>query len=276
MNLKAFEDLTKKRQELLELLKALPDTMVHGVVGARGVAGSKVGREPDWNMGVELLAWRVPGSPVHHSQLYLSKRVTDAELKAFRDAIRPESLIAFRSKLCEEGPFGRAEAELSQVLEQPADEELQAILVAFQEPVEIVDAILGILTLNRKIDHFEGKARWSSREIEISIAPDNTGDASSVIETMKALLDNQEYWSKEAEESIVSQLLDIKNDNWLGEDESPLHEHAFIARTRLESITAYRDGEFELWYNDGDLFWGHAILVAASLAQGIRRVEIAG
>jgi hypothetical protein len=28
----------------------------------------------------------------------------------------------------------------------------------------------------------------------------------------------------------------------------------------LEAIQVLRDGEFEFWYDDGDLFWGHSII----------------
>jgi hypothetical protein len=29
------------------------------------------------------------------------------------------------------------------------------------------------------------------------------------------------------------------------------------------------DGAFEFWHNDGDLFWGHSILIVGSLEEGL-------
>src|ERR1700722_6846217 len=63
-------------------------------------------------------------------------------------------------------------------------------------------------------------------------------------------------------------LLALRNDAWSDEGEPPLESDEFKDRMRLESITVHPDGDFEYWYNDGDLFWGHAIHVSGSLAAG--------
>jgi hypothetical protein len=45
---------------------------------------------------------------------------------------------------------------------------------------------------------------------------------------------------------------------------------------KLESITVYPDDSFEFWHNDGDLFWGHSILVSGSLSEGPTDAEVPG
>mgnify|MGYP000913203637 FL=1 len=60
-------------------------------------------------------------------------------------------------------------------------------------------------------------------------------------------------------------LLDVKNSSWLEENELDLTENEFRKRLTLESITVMDLGDIEFWFNDGDLFWGHSILVSGNL-----------
>jgi hypothetical protein len=60
----------------------------------------------------------------------------------------------------------------------------------------------------------------------------------------------------------ASQLLELKNETWLKEDEVELSINEFISRMSIESISFDEEGEISIWYTDGDLFWGHSILVS--------------
>ena len=46
------------------------------------------------------------------------------------------------------------------------------------------------------------------------------------------------------------------------------HREQFIERLELDAVQISADGRFEFWFNDGDLFWGHAIHVTGSLDKG--------
>ena len=58
-----------------------------------------------------------------------------------------------------------------------------------------------------------------------------------------------------------SALLDLKNDVWREEDEAPLTATEFTAKLSLEGVDAFSDGTFEVYFDDGDLFWGHSVRV---------------
>ena len=45
---------------------------------------------------------------------------------------------------------------------------------------------------------------------------------------------------------------------------------------KLESVNAYPDGAFAFWYDDGDLFWGHAIQMTGNLKEGVTGVDTPG
>lgn len=271
-----FDDASTKRKELLRIFDTLNETTIYGVVGANGPSGGKVPPETHWSMHLKLIAWRIPGTPIREVPLSVTKLVTDTELKDLQAAIRPESVIAIRGKLCEQSPFGDSRAFLIDLLEPPSDAELDEILSEFRKPVEIADPILGKLSLNRAVGWFEGKANWLKHPIDISLIVDKKDDVSESLQTAKALLGEMKRWADQANSYAADMLLENKNDNWLDEGESPVTREEFIGRMRLESITTYPEGEFELWHNDGELFWGHSILVSGSLSKGITGVDTPG
>lgn len=59
----------------------------------------------------------------------------------------------------------------------------------------------------------------------------------------------------------ASQLLDLHNDTWLGDDEDEIDAASFAARMTPDALTVSPDGSVSAWFDDGDLFWGHSIHV---------------
>lgn len=167
-----FDIAAGKRKALLLAFKRLPDTTIYGVVGAGGPSASKMPRESCWSLHVRLIAWRVPGASVQRTPLSVTRQGTDAELKDWRAAIQPESVIAFRGKLCEQRPFGDPRALLIELLERPGDEDLEAILSDYTKPVGIDDPVLGMLSLNQSTGWFAGKNDWLGRQVDIAVVVD--------------------------------------------------------------------------------------------------------
>ena len=83
-------------------------------------------------------------------------------------------------------------------------------------------------------------------------------------------------WKENVDDFAVKKLLSLKNDVWLGEDESPLNADQFKSRMTLQSVSIYPDGEIEFWHDDGDLFWGHSIQISGSLGEGLTDADIPG
>lgn len=70
--------------------------------------------------------------------------------------------------------------------------------------------------------------------------------------------------NKVMEFAATDDLLKLKNEVWLEEDEDEITKEEFINRIVLENISIYSDGNFDVWYGDGDIFWGHAVKVNIS------------
>ena len=50
----------------------------------------------------------------------------------------------------------------------------------------------------------------------------------------------------------------------------------FMARMELDAVQMRETGAFEFWFNDGDMFWGHAIHVTGSLENGPEEAQMEG
>ncbi|RZK57401.1 MAG: DUF2262 domain-containing protein [Pedobacter sp.] len=78
------------------------------------------------------------------------------------------------------------------------------------------------------------------------------------------------------DEAIISKLLQLKNDSWLDEDQQPVTKEDFIKSMQLISIDFASNAAFDLYFDDGDLFYGHTIIVNVNSKREIKNASIAG
>ena len=96
-----------------------------------------------------------------------------------------------------------------------------------------------------------------------------------------AILSAQVNWIAEnrpvIEDKIVSELLELKNSTWLRNGEKPLSRRKFLSAITPTNITFYpQEGNCEMSFECGDLFWGHWIIVWISKDRQIEGVGIEG
>lgn len=81
---------------------------------------------------------------------------------------------------------------------------------------------------------------------------------------------------KKINNDIIRKLLPLKNESWLGENESKISANDFLNRIKLASILFFGDLNFELIYDDGNLFWKHHIIVDMNKDNKLINVDIQG
>ncbi|HEX8479116.1 MAG TPA: DUF2262 domain-containing protein [Telluria sp.] len=274
-----FDDAIQKRKQLQALYVTLPTVTLTGVVGPGGASGGRIPPEAQWSLNADLMAWRVGNGSIRETPLIVSKSVSDDELHVLQRAIQPDSIISFEAKLCESSPFGDARAELVQLLDAQAgaiDPVLERILANSIAPVEISDPVFGRLILNRRVGWFEGQVKWLGKTIDVALSAEGENDIRAAIQSAHAFLDSMLEWSQKINNLAVAELLDLKNECWLDEGEQDISKAEFLERMQPASFTVYPDGSFEFWHDDGELFWGHSILISGSLFNGVGNASIAG
>ncbi len=82
--------------------------------------------------------------------------------------------------------------------------------------------------------------------------------------------------------AMEKEMIELKNDLWLGEDEEtgeeepPITIEEFRQRISIEGITFYEDGSCDIYCNDDDLFFGHTIQISVNKHGVYKSANLAG
>jgi hypothetical protein len=160
------------------------------------------------------------------------------------------------------------------------DQELARLAVDLKTPVAHEDPDFGELALGRATDWFKAEVRWYRSTIELMVIRDESGSPESALAIARVLWSQPKAWTARVKHFAVQELLPLKNEDWLDEDEdegeAPLTPQQILRKLKLESIAVNPDGSFEFWFDDGNPFSGHMIQVGGTLSVGPKRAELAG
>lgn len=245
-----------------------------GVVSAGGVGG--VERHDGWHLVLYFDGWRRPHLPLRPGELRVEMAVSEDELSSRMAQINPYDILHVRARVAEH-PAGGTRARAEEIVSTTvSDAELEAHARELQKPVLHTDPCLGTFTLDRAVNWFCGDLLWSGQEVRLNLSMDGCDSIAQPLAIAAELWRPEADWNARIMAYAVENLLPLKNDVWLEEDEAELDTADFEGRMSLQTITVYADGSFEFWFDDGDLFWGHVIMVRGSLAGGLCDAGIHG
>ncbi|MFN6460867.1 MAG: DUF2262 domain-containing protein [Nostoc sp. DedVER02] len=125
---------------------------------------------------------------------------------------------------------------------------------------DIKDEILGYLRYNSELDWYESQLFFYETQLSISLSIDDNDNVESALNRASSVIPELKDYAKRAKEYAVEQLLNLKNETWLDEGEA-LTSEKFKSRMTLEALVFCPEGKVEFYYNDGNLFFGHYILI---------------
>ena len=278
----ARESERREAPEVPEELRALgqkflpEEFSILAVTGAGGFGGSRTQENGPWLAVLELTAWKEEDSeePAHREKAQLVAVADDRLMDYLRRRVRGDSVFQIMVRPSEDG-----KQFLMTELPQPEiDPEMKAILEEQKKPVSIWVPELGTFTLNRLVNWFEAEVEWLGQPARLDI--DREEDWDACVEQAKALMADQKGWDEKVRSFAADQLLEQAND-WArdaaeGEEPEEITREQFMERLELDAVQISADGRFEFWFNDGDLFWGHAIHVTGSLVKGPEMAQMEG
>jgi len=239
--------------------------VIQGVVSPSSQGGWP-GQNDDYKVHCfSFAAWRKLGEPIVKRQLTVLRPVVPGA--DYWDDFPKHSIQRISVLLSSDETRAVFEKALPV---DAADEELQMIAAELQEPVVFRTDLFGDLILDRSINWFEAETAWNGETIRVTFPVDDEDEAPDKIalKTAETLWSHQAEWKTRIETCAVKELLELKNDTWLHDGESAFTAEQFIATMTLTSISISSDGEFEFWYDDGDLFCGHVIMVSGNVTDG--------
>ncbi len=252
----------------------LEEWSILAVTGANGFGGEQ---DPDtglWTAEMGLTAWKEEDGdePARRGNFLLVALADDKLLSYLRRRVLRDSVVQVKVR-----PSEDFSTFLMLELPQPeTDGEMKAILEEQKKPVVRQAPGLGDFTLNRSLGWFEAEVDWMGQTARLDIDQEENWDP--CVEHAKALLAAQTDWDGKVRAFAAQALLDLAN-QWAQQDQSQeepeeITQEQFIERMELDAIQVDAAGGVEFWFNDGDLFWGHAIHVTGSLDKGPETAEM--
>ncbi|WP_102273108.1 DUF2262 domain-containing protein [Cytobacillus massiliigabonensis] len=251
-------------------------TEIAAVTGASGIGAGRGGGAKLWNASIPLIAWKnVLSNETKIEELRLEWQVNDEEWERSKDILKKNTIVRLLVRRSEHSMM------LVKVLEAAyKDDELEMILQDSLKPVFYMDKVLGEFELDKSVKTFEKKVLWAGEEGNLYFDWDaDESGMKAALETAYALFENQEEWNMKIRRYAAEELTELAND-WLQDNEEAeideITNKMFMDLMELNSISVYSDGDFNFFFFDGDMFWGHSIIVSGNIHGDLTSAEIAG
>lgn len=255
-----------------------------------GTSSSRWGENKLWQASVTVLAvvdvatgeltekkcnlnWQMTEAENDNGKLYDIKGETIYRL-------RVQESLPFLSFGNEEIPRGNS-LWVKAVQESDCSEaRLEQILAEFRKPVILQLDAGEELLLDKSIGLFSGEGHWNGEECLINMDVDEEGSvtAKDALETWKKLIADSQEWDDKARKFAAEEMTDNANDWALDADENAeeMTKEDFAKRLMISEVCVSTDGNFEIFYDDDDMFWGHVVIVSGNIETGIDDAYMAG
>ncbi|WP_313800360.1 DUF2262 domain-containing protein [Cytobacillus sp.] len=249
---------------------------IAAVTGASGIGAGRAGGAKLWNASIPLIAWKnVLSNETKLEELRLEWQVNDEEWEQSKNILKKDTVVRLLVRMAENSMM------LVKVLETAyKDDELEMILQDSLKPVFYIDEGLGEFKLDKSVKTFEKQISWAGEDGNLYFDWDEEENTmKAALETAYELFNNQNEWNMKIRRYAAEELTELAND-WLQDNEeaeiSEITKDMFMNLMELDSISVYPDGDFNLFFFDGDMFWGHSIIVSGNINGELTSAEIAG
>lgn len=157
-------------------------------------------------------------------------------------------------------------------------EELLNIQKEYRKPVIVEDQQLGTFSFNNDDSCFCGEVTWDNQNISVSMEVDKNDRYTweQAFEYLRFLFNNMQQKDQEFRRYAAEQLTELANDWLQDEEDDEITEDIFFNRINLVELSMDYNGDYSLYYNDDDMFWGHIIDIVGSIETGPTSASIAG
>ncbi|MBT0826700.1 DUF2262 domain-containing protein, partial [Campylobacter lari] len=150
---------------------------------------------------------------------------------------------------------------------------LKPILDKYVQPVYYKDEVLGIFELDKGLNTFINNINWvDKKKVEVAFNNDNIENS---IQILRKIFEDKKELDKKVKEYIASQLVEEANSYNEDADKKKINEKQFAKLLTFESISIKSNG-IDFYVDDGDVFWGHVIIVESDFDFNFKDVYIAG
>lgn len=175
---------------------------------------------------------------------------------------------------------------LTEVVERGVENlALSKLLDKYKEVVVIEDGDCGTFTLERHFNWFVGIVGWLGEDCHVTLECDeeNGTTADRALAQFKNIYANLKEWDQKFRAFASEKLTELAND-WQdegyddedGEALAAITEESFAGRIAISEFSIDAEGDYEVCYDDDDMFGNHVIIVSGSVDGGMEDAHIAG
>lgn len=230
---------------------------------------------PSWEADFMLQPWRINGGPIDPRTLRVILGNLDRDTaNGFFDSCPSGAVVQFRIAQLPDPQSADPELFAIGFDGEVADAELRDFVISAPVFPPYQHSRFGTFTRQHPHAPYAVPVRWAAHEISLRL----DGDFSQLPQAAghaEAMMDQALRWQADVTDCMHRDLYPLWNDVWR-DDQPVMGRDAWLARVRPTSLTVDGEGQFTVYFDDGDLFWGHAIEVSGSIAGGADRAGIVG
>lgn len=154
---------------------------------------------------------------------------------------------------------------------------LEKVLEDYQKPVIVEDETLGELKLDKEISFFCGSVDFDSAKVSVSVEVNAQKETTwkKNIERLSEVYRSLKEYDENARELISTKLYKLACQ--YNEDEDiEISKELMKETVKISEIVLEGRNTLSLYYEDNDIFGGHAIVVEGSTKSGLKKAYIAG
>lgn len=131
------------------------------------------------------------------------------------------------------------------------------------------------LVYDKEIECFDGTLEFADNKYDITLSDFEAIEEKQALELANKIGGWLEQHLRQVKEYAASKLVPLKNESWLFEGEQPISGSQFLDTIELEGINAFPEGNFEIYFDDHELFGNNIIVVDVSSAFEIANAYVA-
>lgn len=242
--------------------------------GLRAVSTASSG--DSWEVSIHSSNWLMPDGKHRNGDLRIGRTAKKPEIDAWFGRLPANSVVRLLVVDDRKAADGGERYKLVSVLGIGDDVILNGIASELAEVVTFEDNVFGTFTLDRRLDQFCAEVGADGERIHVSVTSSNDMPDMDELALLKSFWADWQRWDLRLREFAAEELINLKQGEWLEEEEAPPTKFDFASRMKPQDIEVDREGEFIVYYDDGDLFFGHSIVVDGTLADGPAEASILG
>ncbi|WP_322905232.1 DUF2262 domain-containing protein [Paenibacillus campi] len=248
-----------------------PELDIIALTGANSASLGTTGGKQAWNARISITAWRLHDhEEVQQGEFFLTNKGERTQLELLFNPLQADQIWQMTVRHADNRFLL---LKLKQQHDAAQEPKLAKIREEQTREVNIKHERLGTFMLDRRFNTLRGQIEWLGETVGVSIDYDE--NMQTQFDHLIRLLDDAVKWDKRIRTFAAEELTELKNDSWLEEDEQEWSKANVSKQLSLQQIS-FSEQEFTFWFDDGDLFWGHAVCVNNTVEDGPYDVSIMG